>query len=298
MLSQTKIAVAMPEADLQLLTGYGEVIYPTMGETLFQAGQRGDYLYVIINGDIHLKDKNPAKKLVWLGPGDFLGEVGFILATPRTKTAEVASRDCCLWRLHRAVMWQHQGCDQLRMLGHLLIALSPYIHIRLNKLLQPNKQAPDLIENHCDSTHPAIQQVAAGLRREDAWDTSIAIWNYIRDIPYRFGAWHLKASETLSLGYGNCTTKANLQVALLRANGIAAGVNEISVKPQLLLPLMPEGYRHRVRPKVKHYFAVAHLDERWVPCEASFPQETLEIVGRSMPEVKHHAKMVMERGNP
>ena len=68
--------------------------------------------------------------------------------------------------------------------------------------------------NYCYFDHPSIQQVAKLLRGKDDWESAINIWEFVQSLPYRFGFWHIKASQTLELGFGMCTTKANLQVAL------------------------------------------------------------------------------------
>lgn len=82
-----------------------------------------------------------------------------------------------------------------------------------------------------DCDHPAIQHKAAALRTAHADPVSLAraSFEFVRDeIAHswdaRQGPVTLKASEVLAAGYGYCYAKSHLLAALLRANGIAAGL--------------------------------------------------------------------------
>jgi len=80
---------------------------------------------------------------------------------------------------------------------------------------------------HCDADHPAIGDLAGRLSAGTDAETAYRVWEFVRVLAYRFGGWHLAASATLALGSGMCTTKANLQVALMRAAGLRAGFTEV-----------------------------------------------------------------------
>jgi hypothetical protein len=118
--------------------------------------------------------------------------------------------------------------------------------------------AAELVD-HCDHEHPGIRHVSEFLRAEDGWGTACAIFDFVRQIPYRIGFWQVRASQTLELGFGMCTTKSNLQVALLRASGVEAQFAEV------LCGARSPGSQ------IKHYFAIARFGGRWIPMDATFP---------------------------
>jgi transglutaminase-like putative cysteine protease len=78
---------------------------------------------------------------------------------------------------------------------------------------------------YCDFGHPAIKELADKIAGEETdWrKITEATFNYVRN-NIRFGCdlVKIKASETLTKGYGVCWNKALLLVALLRCKGIPA----------------------------------------------------------------------------
>ncbi|MCI0698697.1 cyclic nucleotide-binding domain-containing protein [candidate division KSB1 bacterium] len=285
MLSESKLATVLSEAHLSELAKFGEVIDLAPDELLFRVHQPSNYLYITIAGDIFLISENGDDALpVWVGPGDILGEIGFFLGAGRTKTARAGTSGCVLWRISRSRLYEISDEKTAALLTHLLIALAPYVKVRRRKLATPKTVDSELGHNHCDHTHPAIIQLARSLRRGEAWATAVAIWEFVRSMPYRFGFWDLKASATLQLGYGMCTTKANLQVALLRACGLAGAFTELKIDSQCVSLCMPKAYRATIGRQIKHYFAVVKLDGRWFPCDASFTPQCMPLVINTIPE--------------
>lgn len=284
MLSECKLATVLSEAQLAELTKLGEVIDLAPNEVLFHVHQASNYLYITIAGDIFLTSKNGNEAPVWVGPGDILGEIGFFLGTGRTKTARAGTSGCILWRISRSCLYGIRDEERAVLLTHLLIALAPYVKVRRRKLAKPKTVDSELGHNHCDHTHPAIIQLARSLRRGEAWSTAVTIWEFVRSMPYRFGFWNMTASATLQLGYGMCTTKANLQVALLRACGLIGAFTELKIDSQCVSLCMPKAYRATVARQIKHYFAVVKLDGRWLPCDASFTPECMPLVINTIPE--------------
>ncbi|TES92591.1 MAG: cyclic nucleotide-binding domain-containing protein [Desulfobacteraceae bacterium] len=59
------------------------------GQIIFEEGSSGDWIYVIESGSVEISKKIDGKKVVFivLGPGEIIGELGFITKTPRTATA-------------------------------------------------------------------------------------------------------------------------------------------------------------------------------------------------------------------
>lgn len=122
----------------------------------------------------------------------------------------------------------------------------------------------------CDSENEEIKRLATRLRRATPASTAEAILLYVWEFPYRFGNWQEKASETLAKRSGMCTTKANLQVALMRAAGLEAGFVEVPMETQFLGELMPSAWLKMQREAVKHYFAAVKLDGKWHAVDSSY----------------------------
>ena len=71
------------------------------GEVLFRQGDRGDSIYLLLNGQILIKVCAPVpddRILARLEAGSILGEMGPLPNTPRTATA-IASTESHLWRI-------------------------------------------------------------------------------------------------------------------------------------------------------------------------------------------------------
>lgn len=88
-------------------------------------------------------------------------------------------------------------------------------------------QADEVIDFH----HPAVRKQAEALRAAggDSAETARACFEWVRDsiphsVDYRMNPVTCSASEVLAAGTGYCYAKAHLLAALLRANGIPAGL--------------------------------------------------------------------------
>jgi hypothetical protein len=283
MLSKTKLALWIDEPCLSGLSQLGEFISVEAGQALWRKYEPADYVYLVIEGDIFPDTGYHASGSTWVGPGDALGVVDFILGRNRRSTAWVGETGGTLWRVPRSRFLRNHSQAETTLFTQLLIALAPHVQLRYHAAAVSPERTLDLVANHCDHWHPSVRQAAAILRGKDEWETAIATWNFIQALPYRFGHWNLKASEALQIGYGMCTTKANLQVALLRANGIDSAFARIAVPSDIIRTLLPPGYRGKVKNTIQHIFAAAKLDGRWLPCDASFTTESLEIMASEAP---------------
>ncbi len=297
-LRETKLSLNVRMPTLEKLYRLGESGTYRPNQILFHKNEPAKYLYVILDGDVILDYANNTESNIWLGAGDFVGEIGFILGRHRLATARSGPDGCTVWRIHRKQLFQHRNQSHSILLALLLVSLSPHIQSRMAILNEPVPDPVDLLQNHCDTQHPSVQQMAAMLDTGDPWDTAMMIWRFIQTMPYRFGYWDMKASDVLRMGYGMCTTKANLQVALLRAVGIESGFAELKVPSDFVATLLPKGYRRRVGTYIKHYFAVARLNGQWFPCDASFSKESLSVMAREIPEVADCLNRTMKRGEP
>jgi CRP/FNR family cyclic AMP-dependent transcriptional regulator len=59
------------------------------GDIIFEEGSSGDWIYVVESGAVEISKIMRGKKevLLELGPGEIIGELGFITKMPRTATA-------------------------------------------------------------------------------------------------------------------------------------------------------------------------------------------------------------------
>lgn len=150
----------------------------------------------------------------------------------------------------------------------------------------------------CDHTHPAIRRQAVRLLRATPAGTARAIFHFIQKIPYRFGAWNERASDTLAKGVGMCTTKANLQVALLRAAGLEAGFGEHQIEMRHLGILMPDAWRQQMRPRVRHFFAAVRLGGRWHITDATYTDACCDLFGSCTADLSGMLPAVFDEGRP
>ena len=161
----------------------------------------------------------------------------------------------------------------------------------------PPKLLPDPA-TLCDQGHPAVLALAHSLRRESPAASAQAIFHAMQRMPYRFGLWQETASRTLARGSGMCTTKANLQVALLRALDMEAGFVEVPLDIGVLGVLMPEAWRALMRTQVKHYFAAVKLSGRWHPADASFCDPSCMLFTEAAPYLGAMVPAWFDEGRP
>jgi transglutaminase-like putative cysteine protease len=69
----------------------------------------------------------------------------------------------------------------------------------------------------------------------DAKQQADCIYKFIKELPFKYDDWHIKASDTLSRGWGMCSGKANLFVAMLRSIGIPSRYVVIRCRGELEL---------------------------------------------------------------
>jgi len=281
MLSDTKLATVIDPNVLLKIQRLGEKVKYGPNEILVNKGDESEYIYISLEGDIYIGEQ---PNRIWIGPGDIFGEIGYILGTPRTTAAVAGESGCILWRTHRRYLEDDSLIEIVILITHFLIGLAPYIHLRLLKVTTQYELDPNLPQTHCDHDHPAILRMAQFLKGKNEWESAVNIWEFVRNMPYRFGFWNVRASETLALGFGMCTTKANLQVALLRALGIESRFGECEVAAKYLVPFLPPAYRNMITKDIKHYFGIVYIDGQAYRSDASFTREALQIIAEAHPE--------------
>jgi hypothetical protein len=214
----------------------------------------------------------------WWGPGNHLVE-GVVAVTAGESGARI-------WTLPAAGRTAQQP-----MLDALLAAeaaeQSAFASFRLPPAEEP-----------CNHDHPLIRRAASRFRGCDAETTARGVFRFVQRMPYRFGGWHERASDTLLRGMGVCTAKAHLQVALWRALGLEAGFVEIELPMQVLSLLMPERWVPLMRSRVRHYCAAVRLEGRWHVADASFSDETIRLFVEADPSLEPHSHVLFGTGQP
>jgi transglutaminase-like putative cysteine protease len=136
----------------------------------------------------------------------------------------------------------------------------------------------------CNYSHPAIQEIVYAVTDGCVDDTDRArrIFYYVRD-SIRFALLgsgsEFTASETARTGYGDCGSKTNLHLALLRAAGIPARARGILAKFSALKGMVPgflSALSERFYPEDFHFWPECYLDGRWISCEALLDQALYE----------------------
>ncbi len=277
-LHDTVLSRALGASHLACLEELGEEVVVPAGAAIFAAGEPSHFLYAVLDGVLVPEPEQGAAPAYWIGPGDVCGEIGFVLGSERNTTVRAFGGPARVWRIHRDVLAQRRG-DAAIAAGRLVAALSTVVRARLEALPRRSDRTE---AEYCNHRHPSVAAMAAGLARETPAESAGAVWAAVWRIPYRFGSWQWSASETLARGHGMCTTKAVLQVALLRALGIEAGYVHGALSGPLVRACMPRAYHERFdRRSFKHYFAAARLDGRWVPLDASFSRASLALIAET-----------------
>ena len=222
----------------------------------------------------------------WFGPGNHFSAIGQPL-----QAMDMPAR---VWTLDtRSAAWMSPANRRLRAaFAKALIGTA-----EAEALATPPALLPDPT-TLCDVDHPDIRRMAARLRRATPASTAEAILQFVQLFPYRFGYWQEKASDTLARGVGMCTTKANLQVALMRAANLEAGFAEIAMSTSVLGQLMPEGWRALQRPTVKHYFAAVKLGGKWHGVDSSYDPAAVRVYLEMFPTMGHVEYASLAEGRP
>jgi transglutaminase-like putative cysteine protease len=122
--------------------------------------------------------------------------------------------------------------------------------------------------NHDDpSVRSRAESVAAGARTPE--ERAQSVFRYVRDdIRFSLAYSRSRASQTLRKGYGDCGSKTNAQIALLRALGIPARLRWVLARTQVLKGLVEEFVYRHLPPQASHFWCECLLGDRWISCEA------------------------------
>ena len=133
----------------------------------------------------------------------------------------------------------------------------------IDEYLQPTK--------FCDFNHPNITSKAKELTLEDKTpkEMALSIFQFVRDqIKFMMNYEDDKASDTLTKGYGDCGTKTNLQVALLRSINIPARFHFVSLYKKSIKGIVSKLF-YLLSPKVipYHPWCECYLSDKWIACD-------------------------------
>lgn len=257
--------------------GLGALCHLTEGESLTFGGPQT--LNVVLEGVL-------VSEHGWQGPGCHMDGDGCRYTVKGEKAV--------VWVLDRgAEPWAVKGLQALHVaLGNACRAAD-----RALAAATPPTELPDP-ETLSDVDHPQIRRTAARLRRTTPEATADAIFRFVQAMPYRFGNWQERASDTLARGNGMCTTKANLQVTLMRAAGLEAGFVEMPMSMSVLGKLMPSAWLAMMRPTVRHYFGAVKLGGRWHAADSSYNDDSMGIYLESFPDYAHLLPAHVSTGKP
>jgi predicted GIY-YIG superfamily endonuclease len=156
-----------------------------------------------------------------------------------------------------------------------------------------------------DRDHPQVATLAADLRRDTPRQTSVALFDWVRDHiayvplpPLEPGPF--RASRVLAAGWGYCVQKAVLLAALGRASGIPSRLGFADVRNHQL----PGPLRSAMGTNLFtwHGFTEFHLEGRWVKATPAFDTRTAARAGVLPVELDGANDALMHpvdpRGNP
>lgn len=218
------------------------------------------------------------------GPGRWWGPGNHLMDVPGPVSA--GEQGARVWTLSAG-----SGAGASQILDALMAAEAAEQAASASFLLPP-------AENPCDHEHPLIRRVADRLQGDSAEASAQAVFAFVQRMPYRFGGWHERASDTLLRGSGVCTAKAHLQVALWRALGFQAGFVEIELPMRVLSLLMPARWVPLMRARVRHYCAAVQLQGQWLVADASFTDEAIAMFVEGDPSLGKHGHASFGAGQP
>ena len=105
-LARSPVLAHFSQGGLEHLAASGAWLALEPGEILFQAGDPGDAVYVVVDGEVEVRNSTPdgrEVRLVALGPGALVGEMAALDGGPRSADV-AATRRARLWRIARSAM--------------------------------------------------------------------------------------------------------------------------------------------------------------------------------------------------
>ncbi len=133
----------------------------------------------------------------------------------------------------------------------------------------------------CDWDNQEVIRVAEDITRGSVSpeEAALKIFRFVRDeIVFGISDSRTRASQTLKSRAGECGTKTNLHVALLRASGIPARFHVSRCRSEALKGVIPNWLLTRMPPVVSHFWPEAYIFGRWVACEGLFDKRLYQAL--------------------
>ena len=122
-----------------------------------------------------------------------------------------------------------------------------------------------------DFETPAIQDLirSRGWRDRPPYERIGAVYSFVKDeIVFGYNrSDDLPASEVLRDGYGQCNTKGNLLMALLRGVGLEARFHGFTIHKALQKGAIPAWLFPVAPARILHSWVEVRLDDEWIPLE-------------------------------
>ncbi|UCC19651.1 MAG: transglutaminase domain-containing protein [Promethearchaeota archaeon] len=133
----------------------------------------------------------------------------------------------------------------------------------------------------CDCDNQEIIDKAKELTKNDKTpkEMALSIFYFVRDQITFMMCGNDKASETLMKGHGDCSTKTNLQVALLRAVNIPARYHIASLRKECLKGIISKSLYKLFPDELSHHqWCECYLSEKWISCDTLFDKALTEAI--------------------
>jgi hypothetical protein len=133
----------------------------------------------------------------------------------------------------------------------------------------------------CDWENPEVMRASEDITKGTASseEAALKIFYFVRDeIAFSISGSRTRASQTLKSRAGECGTKTNLHVALLRALGIPARFHVSRCRSEALEGVIPNWLLKRMPPVVSHFWPEVHVLGRWVACEGLFDKKLYQAL--------------------
>ena len=136
----------------------------------------------------------------------------------------------------------------------------------------------------CDCSHSAIQKVVSEIvaPNMNVHEKAKTIFYWVRDnIKYAVmgGGYATKASKVLKIGYGDCGTKTNAHIALLRAAKIPARMHAGMADASVLEKILPKWmYKMATKKDCRdyHFWTECYINDRWIACDGLIDERLYE----------------------
>jgi hypothetical protein len=122
----------------------------------------------------------------------------------------------------------------------------------------------------CDWDNPEVMRASEDITKGTASpeEAALKIFYFVRDeIAFSISDSRTRASQTLKSRAGECGTKTNLHIALLRASGIPARFHVSRCRSEALTGVIPNWLLTRMPQVASHFWPEAYVLGKWVACE-------------------------------